>query len=521
MCSHNDTLIHSTLPVEASISAQPNILYILRDRQYLSQIRIPDDAEVYNILVFQKVSELPSNLSNKKLNLYYIEDPEARHAVSEKISQLIASEHQIHETMRFLTEALFSNQGSQCILGRAHTLFNNPVFLVSIANETILVSCDEQDMAGRPALQQIVSQAKVGKLIPSSPMITEQLFDNELIRSMEQDPEQAIIPSYNKVLDVQQLTVPIQVKEISVGALTVLATSRYFEPLDRQILWRLASIIAQEMQKKSLFTRNSNEIQAQFLNHLISTQAVSSNYIHQMVEMRRLSKIKDKFYLMMLQSGEEFFSPDPNLFTNLLPQLQPILSHTFYLIRDSEMVMVFNLPDKVDIHRLVDEFLTPKCEKYHLIAGISNMYRDLTLTYQHYNQAKEAAALATHYQEVALNYFSDIAPKQLLRLAGKYDDLLSYCVPELLDLLHYDQENDTDLVTTLYVYLETFGKASTAAQLLFIHKNTLLYRIAKIKEILCCNLDKGEDIYKLMMSLRILRIIQLYDFPHDLEEKLR
>ena len=129
--------------------------------------------------------------------------------------------------------------------------------------------------------------------------------------------------------------------------------------------------------------------------------------------------------------------------------------------------------------------------------------------------------MATHYQEVALNYFSDIAPKQLLRLAGKYDDLLSYCVPELLDLLHYDQENGTDLVTTLYVYLETFGKASTAAQLLFIHKNTLLYRIAKIKEILCCTLDKGEDIYKLMMSLRILRIIQLYDFPHDLDEKLR
>ena len=159
----------------------------------------------------------------------------------------------------------------------------------------------------------------------------------------------------------------------------------------------------------------------------------------------------------------------------------------------------------------------PKLEKYHLIAGISNMYHDLRLTCKHYHQAKKASSLAIEYQDEILNYFSDIAPKELLHFVARQEDLLPFCVPELLDLLQYDKENNTDLVTTLYIYLDTFGKASLSAQMLFIHKNTLLYRISKIKEILHCDLEKGEDIYKLMMSLRILRTLRLYTFPESLK----
>lgn len=517
MRSDTDVLIYSMLPIETQVSALPNILYIIKDRTNLSKIIISDDSEVYNILALQRIIELPANLSMKKLNLYYIDSPECYPpAVMEKISCMIAMEHQIHVIMRSLTNAFFSNRGNQYILDRGHELLKNPIFQIGTVNEAVLFSCEEKELSNLPILQKIVAQAKNRNLTPSDPIISSQLLDKEVIESLSKDKKTELLHTFNKVLEKDQLTALIKVKSIEVGVITCIATRHKFDEYDRQILYRLSLLVGQELQKKSLYTRNPNELKAQFLNHLITSQTISDDYIYQMINLRHLSEIRDKFYLMVIEISDDTMPLDPNVFSNLLHQIQPILIHSFYLIRDTEMVLLFNLPEKANIHEMIDDYLTPKCEKYHLSAGISNMYRDLKLTYKHYHQAKKASSLGVEYQDQILNYFSDMAPKELLHFVARHEDLLPFCVPELLDLLHYDKENNTDLVTTLYVYLETFGKASLSAQLLFIHKNTLLYRISKIKEILHCDLERGEDIYKLMMSLRILRTLRLYTFPENL-----
>lgn len=518
MRSDIDASIYSMLPVESEFSASSTILYLVKDTRSLSRILLPNDTDIYNILAFQKVMELPSNLSNRKLNLFYIDIPNSFPDVVEKISLSFAAEHRIHETMRTLTSALFSNRGSQYILDRAHELFKNPVFQIDVSAENILVSCEDCELVGLPLLKKIVSHVRAGNLTPSSPVVTSQLFDPDLMEALSQPTKPPLITSYNKVLERNQMTMSVRVKNLDVGVITVLAIQHEFDDYDVQLINRLSQLLSQELQKKSLFTRNPNDLKAHFLNHLISTPTVSSNYIYQMQTLRRLSELKDKFYLMVVETDEEETMVSPGLFPNFLHMLQPVLLHAFYLIRDTELVMLFNLSEQENIHELIDDFMLPKLKKYHLVSGISNMYRDLRLTYDHYQQAKKTVSLGAEYQDSVLNYFSDMAPKELLHYVAHQQDLLPFCMPELLDLLHYDQENETDLVTTLYIYLGTFGKASTAAQILFIHKNTLLYRISKIKEILHCNLDHGEDIYKLMMSLRILRTLRLYTLPPDFEK---
>ena len=517
MRSNTEILIYSMLPVETTVFAQPNILYLIKDKSNLSKITISDDTETYNLLALQPISELPSNLSMKKLNLYYIDMPDCCPAVMETISRSIAMDQQVHVIMRTLTNAFFSNRGNQYLLDRAHDLLKSPIFQIGTINEAILCSYDDEELSDLPLLQKIAAHARSRKLTPTDAIISSQLLENDLMESLAKDKKTEIFHTYNHSLEREQLTAVIKVKSIEVGVMTSIASSRQFHELDKQILYRLSLLVGQEMQKKSLYTRNPNELKAQFLNHLITSQTVSDDYIYQMVNLRHLSEIKDKFYLMVIETSDDAVSLDPNVFASLLHQIQPILIHCFYLIRDTEMVLLFNLPKKANIHEMIDAFLAPKLEKYHLIAGISNMYHDLRLTCKHYHQAKKASSLAIEYQDEILNYFSDIAPKELLHFVARQEDLLPFCVPELLDLLQYDKENNTDLVTTLYIYLDTFGKASLSAQMLFIHKNTMLYRISKIKEILHCDLEKGEDIYKLMMSLRILRTLRLYTFPESLK----
>ena len=46
--------------------------------------------------------------------------------------------------------------------------------------------------------------------------------------------------------------------------------------------------------------------------------------------------------------------------------------------------------------------------------------------------------------------------------------------------------------------------------MLNLHKNTLLYRMGRIREILGCNLSSGEDQFMIQLSYRILFFLDLF-----------
>lgn len=66
-------------------------------------------------------------------------------------------------------------------------------------------------------------------------------------------------------------------------------------------------------------------------------------------------------------------------------------------------------------------------------------------------------------------------------------------------------ENHQELLYTLYVYLRESQKAIKAAEILCIHKNTLFYRLRKIREITGIDLDRGDEVLHLQISFLILR----------------
>ena len=512
--------IYTVMVVDCPVKAQGNILYIAKTVDCLRELAASEEEDICNILALQRIQELPENLAIGRLNLYCVSGANLYPVIMEKIARLNSLEMKYKESAEVLTAALLSNRGNQNLLDRANELLGNPILQIGLASENILYSCSPEELKSCPELERIVTQIRCEKLTASSAAAMSRLMDGDAAAMLAGDNCPEILHRFNTALQTDQISVLLRVKHLEVGIITVYASGRPFQEPDERIIQCLSVLVGQELQKKSLYTRNPNEIKAQFLNHLISSRTVSEDYIYQMTQLRYVTEIKDKFYLMVVESIDDAAQLDANLFSGLVAQIQSILMHGLYLVRDTELVVLFNLPERADIHELIDHVLTPKCEKYHLIAGISNMYRDLRETSKYYHQAQKAASLGAFYQDSALNYFSDIAPKEILHYMASQEDLLSFCVPEMLDLMNYDKENGTELIDTLYIYLEHVGRTVPAAQALYIHKNTLLYRIAKIKEILHCNMEKGEDVYKLMLSIRILRTLMLYTPPELRKNKM-
>ncbi len=70
-------------------------------------------------------------------------------------------------------------------------------------------------------------------------------------------------------------------------------------------------------------------------------------------------------------------------------------------------------------------------------------------------------------------------------------------------LLRYDDDHHTELCHTLAVYMQEHGNTSRAAQGLFIHRNTLAYRLERVTAILGVDVDDPETRLALHLALKL------------------
>ncbi len=73
--------------------------------------------------------------------------------------------------------------------------------------------------------------------------------------------------------------------------------------------------------------------------------------------------------------------------------------------------------------------------------------------------------------------------------------------PALDKLEEYDEANQSDFLRTLAVYLENDCNAQKCGRLLFLHRNSLVYRIRRIQEITECDLSDPVERAYLRLSL--------------------
>lgn len=76
---------------------------------------------------------------------------------------------------------------------------------------------------------------------------------------------------------------------------------------------------------------------------------------------------------------------------------------------------------------------------------------------------------------------------------------------ELLDpLMAYDLERNSDLVRTLKVYFDCGENASEAADRLFLHRNSVPYRLERVREL--TGLDYRDNLDRLALRLGLLAL---------------
>jgi PucR family transcriptional regulator, purine catabolism regulatory protein len=92
-------------------------------------------------------------------------------------------------------------------------------------------------------------------------------------------------------------------------------------------------------------------------------------------------------------------------------------------------------------------------------------------------------------------------------LLTKYEDttlLQDYVEKTLGPLLNYDVKHETELVNTLRTYFRNGGNKNQTAMDMFVHINTIKYRLRKISELVGIDLNNPDDMLNLHLAIKIV-----------------
>ncbi|HEX2036764.1 MAG TPA: helix-turn-helix domain-containing protein [Chloroflexota bacterium] len=120
-----------------------------------------------------------------------------------------------------------------------------------------------------------------------------------------------------------------------------------------------------------------------------------------------------------------------------------------------------------------------------------------------YRQASQALAVARRLGGLhRVAYFGTLGVYRLLAAVSPTEELRSFYQETLGPLLAHDQKNGGELLRTLDAYVACGGSPLDAAQRLHTHRNTVLYRLDKIAELLAVDVRHPEQRLLLHLALR-------------------
>lgn len=129
---------------------------------------------------------------------------------------------------------------------------------------------------------------------------------------------------------------------------------------------------------------------------------------------------------------------------------------------------------------------------------------DIKVSYR--EAIKALSVLDVFNKESKIIKYKDLGIFRLLIELDDLKEIEEYCYENLGPILEYDKNHGMDLMATLKCYFRNNRHLLKTSQELFIHRNTLLYRLSTIKELLHRDLDDA------MTDLELFNSILIYEF---------
>ena len=347
------------------------------------------------------------------------------------------------------------------------------------------------------------------------------------------------IDKYNKAIKRQYISkghkiifriLPVRADKKNYGYIIVWETVQKLTHMDYIALETAGTAIAMERIKARQIEEARHQFKQDFFDDLLEGKIQSVNAANHMAELYNINPKKKYVCMVVKLEGsdseyEENYFQKHEAFHLIKKQLIGIIDDILLkfnrkavTIQRYNLVISFLALENEEVCHRMETVLSEEiqeiyqaiyniCKIYNPRIGVGMPCNQFINMKQTYFQAQEAIRISQIVDSnVTVSFFDRYSIYHLLSSVS--DDLLeNFCETVLGPLMRYDKEDSADLIKTLDQYFGCNTNISLLAKNMYIHRNTAIYRIEKIKSILNTNLDDAEELLKLQLALHIYKVM--------------
>lgn len=287
-------------------------------------------------------------------------------------------------------------------------------------------------------------------------------------------------------------------------------TIDYYDLFSLRLSYTLFLSIYEQIYVMNSFERKFYDT---LIESLINKKLSSKQQIIKEIKMIKNFKINiDHNYVCLLIKQEidnpSFYSIREILYNTLLLRI-PRDEAIFGIIDDNDLVIIKDVSKykndiignvKREIKNLLEN-MKNQFDHRSLVVGVGDASDDIVSIRKSYCEALKAIEIGKYlYPKNRIFVFEELGPFGLFRVediqSKSFNSNFSLISPLLL-LSNFDE-----LLLTLKVFIESESNYNITAQKLYIHNNTVRYRISKIQEI--CNIDLEDPIVRLKIAIMLM-----------------
>ena len=306
--------------------------------------------------------------------------------------------------------------------------------------------------------------------------------EHDLIASLTARPHETIVVDWGYFADHPHITTGIFWQDHILGSVTVLVESADYTKEQDKALQACANALAlvihtREAGRKKLQTERDNFISRLFHGFASPNDLANAVKNHYFRPGSHYVVMATEFASSSI--SEKANEDDPSL---LIYQKDGVS----YLLANSQ---------STNLKKLVD-WVKDRGQRF----GMSYTFNDLLLTSR---MAKQAEAVLRYGnrtgQKKAEWYFSEHALEMLI--ANTSEPPAHFMHPGLIELSQYDSANNTEYLHTLKIWLQEKMDYTAAAGAMHLHRNSLYYRMQRIRDLFNIDIDDMNTLVQLYLTL--------------------
>lgn len=312
-----------------------------------------------------------------------------------------------------------------------------------------------------------------------------------------------------------RLVSPIVTKDIGRGHLSIIGWDNEIDDIDALVAEHGAAACALEMAKAKAISDTEKRLRGTFLDRVLIGDVSQQEAIRQGERFEHDMTLAHVAIVLAWQGDKMLSTRRLETLVNGVVGSRRAPALVWQREREEE-VLVFYAPNPenpIDSSMALAQAFTQEAQKQYpqarVAVGLGQVAREISAWRTSYRDAVQALDLARRLQTDVPLYIGDLGVYQLILSLSDREKLLEFCERTLGTLVEYDHRQHADLIKTLEAFFACHGNLSQTAEMLIVHRNTLLYRMNRINDIAGIDLNRPETRLALHLALTIRRLLTM------------